>query len=485
MSKVRQKPNGVYICNERARIIAPDWDAKCESQLLTGEGFRITEEGKTDKNPEPGMYSIHSPLFGTEWGDDKAFEDRWSCKCGRYIGTYLAEKKFKCPKCKTVVSYVGVNMKKTGWIILDRNKIIQPHMYKKLEVFIGKKVLEDILLYKSEYEKNEKPLSPFSRIGMIDFYERFDEIMKYFLDKNKKFDLYIFIMSQKSVVFAKSIPVYNALMRHFTIKDGKIKYTKDDILFKRIFTNHQLLNNDFALARKMEGAKKRKGGVERLRKENILYRIQKDILALWDFSFEAIDGKTGVINGQIVAGRMDYTARNVIVPDPTLEMDQVDIGYITALEIMKLEFIDFAVKMYDINHREAANIWRDATMTYSPRVHKILSHINTMKPIILSTFRNPSINYGSRFVAKVRNIVGDIDDHCLSLCPQVLTKPNADFDGDIMNEVFHKIDNLGEEFYKRLNPKSNFMISRNDVLFDNDSNLFKDQGVILYAFLNM
>ena len=227
---------------------------------------------------------------------------------------------------------------------------------------------------------------------MIDFYERFDEIMKYFLDKNKKFDLYIFIMSQKSVVFAKSIPVYNALMRHFTIKDGKIKYTKDDILFKRIFTNHQLLNNDFALARKMEGAKKRKGGVERLRKENILYRIQKDILALWDFSFEAIDGKTGVINGQIVAGRMDYTARNVIVPDPTLEMDQVDIGYITALEIMKLEFIDFAVKMYDINHREAANIWRDATMTYSPRVHKILSHINTMKPIILSTFRNPSIN---------------------------------------------------------------------------------------------
>ena len=61
-------------------------------------------------------------------------------------------------------------------------------MYKKLEVFIGKKVLDDILLYKSEYEKNEKPLSPFSRIGMIDFYERFDEIMEFYLKQkpNKK-----------------------------------------------------------------------------------------------------------------------------------------------------------------------------------------------------------------------------------------------------------------------------------------------------------
>lgn len=485
MSKVRQKPDGSFICNERARIIDVNWDDKCRTQLLTREGFRITEEGKTDKNVEPGMYSIHSPLFGTDWGDENAFEDRWSCQCGTYVGRYYADKDFVCPKCKKPVSHVGVNMKKTGWIVLDRNKLIQPHMYKKLEIFCGRKILDDILVYRSEYSGIEKPLSPYSGIGIIDFYEKFDDIMSYFLTKNKKYDLYLFIMSQKRTVFTSCIPVYNALMRHFTIKDGKVKYTKDDTLFKRLFTNHQLVNNDFALARRIDKDRKRVGGVERLRKENILYRMQKDLLELWDFSFDAMDGKMGVINGQITAGRMDYTARNVIVPDPTLEMDQVDIGYITALEAYKLEFLDFVVKMYDITHREAFNIWTDATMTYSSRVHKILNHLMKIKPRILSPYRNPSINYGSRLVVTVRQVIGDIDDHCLALCPQILTKPNADFDGDILNIIFHKMDDLAQEYYKRLNPKSNFMISRNDGLFDNDSNLFKDQAVILYAFLNM
>ena len=481
-------PNGAIICNERVRLVSPDWDAMMESELKTGESFRITEKGKTDKDVEPGMYSIHSPLYGTDWGDENAFEDRWSCECGEYVGKYYADKDFVCPKCKKPVRYIGVDMKKRGWIVLDRNKLIQPFMFKKIESFIGKKVFDDIIQYRSSLEDTgrQEPLSPYSKIGMIEFYEKFDEIMEFFLKKNKKTDLYIFIMSMKYCVFTSSIPVYSALMRHFAIKDGKVKYTDDDKIFKRLYTNHELLNNDFALARKVDRAKKRGPvGIEKLRKENILYKMQMDLLKLWDFCFDAIDGKGGVINGQITAGRMDYTARNVIVPDPTLRMDEVDIGYITALEELKLEFLDFTVKMYGISHRQAFNIWREATMVYSEKVYNILMHLITVKPRIISIYRNPSINYGSRMVVKIRKINKGIDDHCLALCPQVLTKPNADFDGDILNLIFHKIDDISEEFYRRLNPRSNFMISRNDGLFDMDSNLFKDQAVILYALLNI
>ena len=83
MSKVRQMENGVIWCNDRVAIIPSNWDLLCDMELQTGEGFRITEKGKTDKNEEPGYYSIHSPLYGTDWGDDNAFEDRWSCKCGK------------------------------------------------------------------------------------------------------------------------------------------------------------------------------------------------------------------------------------------------------------------------------------------------------------------------------------------------------------------------------------------------------------------
>lgn len=485
MSKVRQMENGVIWCNERVVIVPGNWDLLCDMELQTGEGFRITEKGKTDKNEDPGYYSIHSPLYGTDWGDDKAFEDRWSCKCGKYIGRYYADKDFVCEDCGEPVKKIGVNMKKKGWIVLDRNHLIQPHMYLKLAQFIGRKPFEDMLEFKSSLEPTDKPLSPFSKIGMISFEERFDEIMDYYLKKNKKMEQYIFLMAQRKEIFIRSIPVYTIHLRHFTIKDGKVKYTPDDTLFKRLFTNHLLLNNDFALARRATDGNIRKKGVDYLRKENILFRMQKDILKLWDFSFNAIDGKTGTINGQLAAGRMNYTARNVIVPDPTLRMDEIDIGYTTALELMKAELLDFMHRMYHINYRQAKDLWDEATMVYSPKIHKILNHMINIKPRYVSIYRNPSINYGSRMVMRIRKINEGIDDNCLSLSPQVLVKPNADFDGDILALIFHKMDDLSEEFYRRLNPRSNFSISRNDGRFDNDSNLIKDQAVILYSFLNM
>ena len=132
-----------------------------------------------------------------------------------------ANKDFVCEDCGEPVKKIGVNMKKKGWIILDRNHLIQPHMYLKLAQFIGRKPFEDMLEFKSSLEPTDKPLSPFSKIGMIAFEERFDEIMEYYLKKNKKMEQYIFLMAQRKEIFIRSIPVYTIHLRHFTIK-GKI-----------------------------------------------------------------------------------------------------------------------------------------------------------------------------------------------------------------------------------------------------------------------
>lgn len=490
MSKIRYIPgsNGKVIFNEQARLVNVNLDKRCDIELSTGIAFRVTEPGKTDKDTEPGKYSIHSPDFGTEWGDDDAFEYMWSCECKTYVGKFYYDKDFVCPNCGKPVKYVGTDMRKHAWIVLDKYSLIHPTLYRKIEGFIGKEIFENILEYKSalEPETEDDHMSPFSRIGMLEFKERFNEIMGYFLKKNRKTELYMFIMGYGDAIFTRSIPVYTSLIRHFMVKDGKVKYTDDDKMFKRLYTNHELLNNEFILRRKVQGAEKRRNikGVERLRVENILYRMQVDFLKLWDFCFNAIDDKGGVINGQVIAGRTDYTARNVIIPDPTLHQDEVDIGYITMLEEFKLEFLDFTSKMYDISHKAAYNIWREATMQYSDRVYNILEQILNETPRLVSIYRNPSINYGSRMVCKIRKITPGIDDCCLALNPNVLIKPNADFDGDIMAEVHHKIQEIGWDFYRCLNPRSNFMIDRNTGKFDRDSNIYKDQAAILYGILN-
>ena len=92
------KDSSKIIFNRRARLITSDWDVKAREDILNGTGFRITEEGKTDCKTEAGMFSIHSPLFGTDYHNEHAFEDRYSCECGDYTGKNFEGK--VCPRCK-------------------------------------------------------------------------------------------------------------------------------------------------------------------------------------------------------------------------------------------------------------------------------------------------------------------------------------------------------------------------------------------------
>ena len=54
-----------------------------------------------------------------------------------------------------------------------------------------------------------------------------------------------------------------------------------------------------------------------------------------------------------------------------------------------------------------------------------------------------------------------------------------------MSIEIHKLTDIAEDIYKKMNPRDNFQISRNDGMFDPDSCLMKDQIVGLYGFLNI
>ena len=73
----------------------------------------------------------------------------------------------------------------------------------------------------------------------------------------------------------------------------------------------------------------------------------------------------------------------------------------------------------------------------------------------------------------------------MALPLQILKTMNADFDGDILNVVSLKTEELAKSFNKAFNPKYNLFISRNNGLFNSDMNLFKDQLIGLYEFNNI
>ena len=393
MGEVRYLKTGEVVCNPRFRIITPDWDQMYKIHLESGQGFRITEIGKTDVNVSPGLYSIHSPLYGTDFQDDHAFADRWSCECGGLQGMNYADGRTLCSKCHKPVEFVDIDLTKTGWIVLDKDYVIQSAVYKKLVSFIGAKKIGSILNYVDPLERDTmENVPPFYGIGTIEFRERFLEILDFFYKKNRKTKLYMYLRTMYATdnVFMHCIPVYSSFLRQFIIKGEDIKYSKTDVLFRKLFSNISLLNDRFILERRVKNRAARKKDLAYLRRESILYRIQQDLDSLWDLSFSTINGKEGIIRDQLTGGRLNYTARNVIIPDSDLRADEISLGYITFLELYKPELIGLMKQVYDISFQKADSMWTDASMSFSQEIYELMNYLIENRKLIVTIDRNPS-----------------------------------------------------------------------------------------------
>lgn len=65
-------------------------------------------------------------------------------------------------------------------------------------------------------------------------------------------------------------------------------------------------------------------------------QIQKVINELYDFVLESLSTKDGLIRGHILGKRIDFSGRAVIVPDPTLNLDECKLPYFMFLELFKI-----------------------------------------------------------------------------------------------------------------------------------------------------
>lgn len=480
--------DGILKFNARVRIQAYDWDSERKQQLISNVGFRITQPGKSDKNIKAGKYSVHSPLYGTDWGDEHAFEDRYSCDCKSTIGKAFLGK--ICPICKTEVKFVDIDMTKTGWVVLDHDHIIQPLFYQIIEKFIDYRIpLNSIICYVEPKDRDPDKVekNPFFGIGIFEFENRFDEIMEYFLKQNRKTDAYNYIMINKRIIFSSSIPVFSSYLRPFIISGEDIKYTDEDTLFKQIFTDSVLLNNEFVLDKRRAAAAKRNNSdsVFKLRREQILYGIQTKLNKLWELVFNTINKKTGFIRTNINGGRMNFTARNVIIPHKDLKADEIILGYTTCLEFFKLELVAQLREIYGIPDPDAWIMWERAKTVFDQRIYDLMKHMITSRPVYALVNRNPTIDYGSQMIMRVIDVTSDMTDNTMKMPIYVLKSFNADFDGDILNILIQKIPKLTDIFVKQLSPRYNLFISRNDGKFNMAANIYRDQVVGLYNFANI
>lgn len=456
-----------------------NWDSEFYVDLLRGTGFIISEpaEVTVDGTRQKSMYGPQSPLYGTTYEDEQSFIERYRCRCGAFKSRQFEGE--ICPICGTKVEFRDSDINVTGWISLGNNKIISPYYFNVLQQAIGKTVFPDIIYAKYKINKDgrverlkdddsdTKPSSPFAGIGVDDFYENYENIITYFMNQKKnKTRTFELLLKQKRCVFISHIPIASTLLRPQSV-------TSDTFYFNSI---DKIVNTMFSLSENLKNC-------VNVEKPYILQRLQIKVNDMWNIYFEELNGKDGLIRGEMLGGSLNFTSRNVIVPDPSLKDNEIDLSYHTFLEVFKYKIIYYIMKMDDITLSKAYTIWKRASI-FSNKVYDIMQYIIEHEDVRVLINRNPTLNFYSMLLMKVRRIKPDGNDFALSVPLSILPGLNADFDGDILN-IIGMMDKSISYMFKKFDPIKRMIISRDSGLLNDYFSITKGQLIDLYYFCTM
>lgn len=449
------------------------FDDEKDDDLQKGKGFIISSSKarikKDIKNPD----GIFSTRYGQRLGDENPYMDRFSCWCGETKGAI--NEGIVCPKCDRVCKEVGDDFSIFGWIEIDKEyAVIQPSIYASLNDFFGRSkiikdkhtkvgsVLQNMLDFDKEIDQNgfitgykEKPNEPFYGIGMIEFRKRYNEILEYYYKKNKKREQYEYLLKVRDLTFVNSIPVFTTLLRPMDITAGTMYYEKTNGYYNMMVSLVAGINKN----------KRQKDRAPKLKNQQ-LYRLQMKFMMLYNEVIEILSGKKGQVRN-LVSGRFNFSSRSVIVQNPSLRIDQVELPYVELVLTMQQQIINILHKTYNISFQDAYERWFDAIGEVDDTIVNIINDIIKSTPdgIPVIINRNPTISFGSIMQCFC---VGINFNFTMSTSLQILVPLAADYDGDQLN-CFHIIN---QAFFKRayevFNPRNNIYVSKNNGMLNSE-----------------
>lgn len=206
-----------------------DFDEERRKDITSGKGF-IIKSPKAIKDDLKDPEGIFSTKFGQTLSDINAFANRYKCDCG-FCSSRVWNGEI-CPICHTQVRYVDDDFSYFGWLVLkDDYYVIHSSLFMSISYLIGYSTFINIIKINKKIDEDGKIIErtnppkgePFFGIGMTEFRERFDEIMRYYYERTKspaKQEYYDDIMRNRDKIFTHSIPVFTTLLRPYRLEGG-------------------------------------------------------------------------------------------------------------------------------------------------------------------------------------------------------------------------------------------------------------------------
>lgn len=484
-----------------------DLNNECREDFLRGKGLLITEAESYDKQKKKLYHGLQSEFFGSDYGDDAAFADRYSCQCGKLKGRMYEHE--ICPECNTEVQYSDVDLEKFGWIIIDNEfSVINPIYYMKLEALLGKYDSSESVIgaiIKTHYKDDDGGIlvgnsdtpaldekdklnigkHPFIRRGLIWLKDHLRDVQDYYsrVKPNKK-EAFQEIYDNIDKVFCYCIPVYSAVLRMEAPgqKGEKAYKVKTNTCYRSIIRSNQKISE--IVADKDEGDEYTPEEVTTINR--FLAQIQKDLHDMYEEEYNILEGKKGYIQGKIIAGRYNFSARNIIISgNRALHSDEVEMCYSSFIELFRYELTAYYAKYNNCTISEANDAIIRGQSRFDKQIYYTMLYMVRTAELYVIVNRNPSINYGSFLALRVINVKSDIGDRTLTVNKRILIVMGADFDGDQEN-IFRTFgDRLNSTIARSMNPKYTLFINKNNGRLNRALMPTKDEAIGFYEFNNL
>ena len=201
-----------------------------------------------------------------------------------------------------------------------------------------------------------------------------------------------------------------------------------------------------------------------IKRDKLLYyqyyiQVQKDVNELYNHILEKLSKKEGLIRGNILGKRIDFSGRAVIIPDPLLTIDYCVLPYLMVLELYKLQIAKRLIEKAKFKMLNAAKDFIDKCIEISsPALFDITSELIQGEVCLLN--RQPSLHrlgmIGFYFTISL--------DTVIKIHPLACAGYNADFDGDQMAVYIPITEGAKQEIIEKCLMSKNFLNASNGSL---------------------
>jgi len=384
----------------------------------------------------------------------------YTCQCGKYHG--VSKVGGQCKECGVDIVNSDERRKRFAKITIPI-KVVNPLFYDLLVDIAGKnfkKALDDLMrndksvLYMTDEEfvvtMNEDTIP-------IDAqrWERTDAILQLvktyaedaLADNVKEWET---VMENIDNLLIDQIIVLPPDLRPTSKSSGEAKQLMDKInrYYVQILTKKEIMKDTI---------------IDIHRDKAVYYtyfkQLQKDVNELYTRILEKMAKKEGLIRGNILGKRIDFSGRAVITPDPTLALDECKLPYLMILEIFKLPIAKRIIELGKFKLLNKAIDFVDECIDKDNLIlYRVCETVITNEYCVLN--RQPSLHKLGMLAFKIKLTT----DHVIKIHPLVCPPFNADFDGDQMAVYVPITSEAKEEVIAKISIVKNLSSPANETL---------------------